>query len=346
MKSKSFLLSPENLPAYLQGRKLVSGARDCEVRELGGGVSNIVLLVEWPDVPERRWVVKQSLGKLRVKDDWRSDRNRIFREAEAIRMLRPVLGHSIPEVIHLDRTNFIYVMTAAPSGSTVWKESLLACRRSDKAVAHEVGVLLARLISATDGEKIYRRRFGNRKNFEQLRVDPYYRTTAARHAKHPGIYRALQDLIEESSEIRFSLVHGDFSPKNILVRGRDIFLIDFEVVHWGDPSFDSGFLLNHLFLKAFHRTQYAPIYFEAARAFWKALRVGMGPEPSRRFEYMTIRHLGALMLARIDGKSPVEYIRNEETKVIVREAATNILLYPPPTLEELIDRISKRFVKT
>jgi aminoglycoside phosphotransferase (APT) family kinase protein len=189
-------------------------------------------------------------------------------------------------------------------------------------------------------------RFGDRTNFEQLRIDPYYRTTATRHAQHRGIFRALHDLINISSEIRTSLVHGDFSPKNILVHGRDIFLIDFEVVHWGDPSFDSGFLLNHLFLKAFHRPQFAPIYFDSVRAFWKALRTGLGPDPGRGFEAMTIRHLGALMLARIDGKSPVEYINDTETKELVREAAMNILLDPPFMLEQLIARISKRFVKT
>ncbi|HEV2350302.1 MAG TPA: aminoglycoside phosphotransferase family protein [Terriglobia bacterium] len=343
MKSKTILLSPENLPAYLEGKNLVKDAKDGVVRELGGGVSNIVLLVEWPGKPERRWVVKQSLGKLRVKDDWRSDRNRIFREAEAIRMLRPVLGQSIPEVIHLDRSNYLYVMTAAPRGSTVWKESLLACRRSDTAVAHDVGVLLARLISATEGEKVFKRRFGSQKNFEQLRVDPYYRTTALRHVQHHGIYRALQDLIEASSQVRFSLVHGDFSPKNILVRGRDVFLIDFEVVHWGDPSFDAGFLLNHLFLKAFHRPQFAPIYFDAVRAFWKALRIALGPDPFGGFEGMTIRHLGGLMLSRIDGKSPVEYIQDESTKEKVRKIAKGILLDPPSWVVELTDWITNEF---
>lgn len=345
MKSKKFLLSLKNLPAYLEGKKLVKDAKDCKVRELGGGVSNIVLLVEWPDVPERRWVVKQSLGKLRVKDDWRADRNRIFREAEAIRMLRPVLGNSIPEMTYLDRTNYLYVMSAAPAGSMVWKDSLLACRRSDTAVAHEVGVLLARLISATEGENEFMSSFGDRKNFEQLRIDPYYRTTALKHAHHHGIYSALHDLINISSEIRTSLVHGDFSPKNILVRGRDIFLIDFEVVHWGDPSFDSGFLLNHLFLKAFHRPQFAPVYFDMARVFWKALRTGLGPDPGRGFEAMTIRHLGALLLARIDGKSPVEYINDKLTKKMVREVASKILLDPPSGLEELIARLSSRFTK-
>lgn len=343
MRSKNFHLSPESLPAYLEGKKLVQNAKDCVVRELGGGVSNIVLLAEWPDHPERRWVVKQSLGRLRVKDDWRSDRNRIFLEAESIRMLRPVLGNSIPEVIHLDRSNYLYVMSAAPAGSTVWKESLLACRRSDEAVAHEAGVLLARLINATGADPRFKRWFGARNNFEQLRIDPYYRTTAVRHKRHPEVYLALQNLIKDSLEIRTALVHGDYSPKNILVRGRDVFLIDFEVVHWGDPSFDAGFLLNHLFLKAFHRPKFAPLYFGAVRAFWKALQTGLGPDPLGGFERMTIRHLGALMLARIDGKSPVEYIQDEDTKEKVREIARIILLDPPLWVFELTDWIANEF---
>jgi 5-methylthioribose kinase len=343
MKSKRFLLSPENLPAYLAAKNLALDAKDCMVRELGGGVSNIVLLVEWPDDRERRWVVKQSLGKLRVKDDWRSDRNRIFREAESIRMLRPILGHSIPEVIHLDRRNYLYVMSAAPAGSTVWKESLLACRRSDTAVAHEAGVLLARLINATGADPRFKRWFGPRNNFEQLRIDPYYRTTAARHKNHSEVHLALKNLIQDSLEIRTALVHGDYSPKNILVRGREIFLIDFEVVHWGDPSFDAGFLLNHLFLKAFHRPKFATLYLGDVGAFWKALRTGLGSDPFGGFERMAIRHLGALMLSRIDGKSPVEYIQDEDTKEKVREIAMSILLDPPSWVVELTDWIANEF---
>ena len=115
----------------MPGSGLARGEEEISVRELGGGVSNIVLLVEWPGNPERRWVMKQSLGKLRVKDDWRSERSRIFREAEAIQALRPVLGPAaLPEVIHIDHENFLFIMTAAPAGSQVWKDLLLA-RRAD-----------------------------------------------------------------------------------------------------------------------------------------------------------------------------------------------------------------------
>jgi 5-methylthioribose kinase len=342
MKSKTFLLSPENLPAYLEGKKLVTNAKDCVVRELGGGVSNIVLLVEWPDEPERRWVVKQSLGKLRVKDDWRSDRNRIFREANAVLALRPELGASVPQLISVDPKNYLYIMTAAPMGSIVWKDSLLSGRRSDAAVAHQVGLLLARMINTSRADPLFEEMFEDQTVFDQLRIDPYYRTTAERYAKDRGVKQAFKKLIAETSKIRNSIVHGDYSPKNILVHGRDIFLIDFEVVHWGDPSFDAAFLLNHLFLKAFHRPQFAQLYLDAAKEFWKSLQIGRGPDPTGGFEYLTVRHLGGLMLARIDGKSPVEYIQDVETKQKVRSAA-KLLLVGVPCVEELFTTFSKSF---
>ncbi len=343
MSAEDFFISPENLPWYLASQDLVKDSKNCVVRELGGGVSNIVLLVEWPGEPERRWVVKQSLGKLRVKDDWRSDRERILREVDAIRLLRPNLGKALPDVIHMDRQNYLYIMTAAPQGSLVWKESLLACRRSDLSVAREVGLLLARLINCTGASPKFELWFHDRTHFDQLRIHPYYRTTAERQPGHSEVQIALRELIADSLKIRTSIVHGDYSPKNILVHGRDIFLIDFEVVHWGDPSFDAAFLMNHLFLKAFHRPQFAPIYFDAAREFWKALRIGLGADTPRYFEFMTIRHLGGLMLARIDGKSPVEYICDDETKEIVRDVARKILLDPPSSLEKLVERISYEF---
>ena len=333
MSNEEFLITPGNLPDYLAAQGLIERAGDVTVRELGGGVSNLVLLVESLD-GARRWVAKQSLGKLRVKDDWRSDRGRVFREAEALERLKPVLGaYAIPQVIHVDRANYLYVMTAAPAGSVPWKEQLLG-RRADLAVAREAGAFLAQMIAASRHEPQFREKFGDRSVFDQLRIDPYYRTVAARH---PDVAIALRDLIADSWKIQTALVHGDYSPKNMLVRREKIFLIDFEVIHWGDPSFDSGFLLNHLFLKAFHQPPVEELFIEAAREFWKTLLTGFVLEPRAAgdFERMTVRHLGGLMLARIDGKSPVEYIQDEETKEQVRRVAKRILLERPERLEEV-----------
>jgi 5-methylthioribose kinase len=333
MTSDTLTLNPQNVLAHLVARGLAKDGETISVRELGGGVSNIVLRVEWPGKPERHWVLKQSLEKLRVPDDWRSERARIYREAEAIETLRPTLGEAaLPEIIHIDRENFVYVMTAAPAGSQSWKDQLLA-GEVDMRVAGQAALLLAGMMKASRTNPSLRERFADRTVFDQLRIDPYYRTTARRH---PDVRGALAQLVANSWNIQSALVHGDYSPKNMLVRDGQIFLIDFEVIHWGDPAFDTGFLLNHLFLKTFHQPQFAEGYFNAVREFWKTLSAEASELVNRGFEALTIRHLGGLMLARIDGKSPVEYIRDEEVKEQVRAVAKQILREQPQRLEDVI----------
>jgi 5-methylthioribose kinase len=335
MSKQELLLSASNVQDYLADHGLCPRGAPISIRELGGGVSNTVLLLEWktPGDEEKRWAVKQSLEKLRVQDDWRSERARIFREAEAIQALRPVLGQSaVPQVVHIDRANYLFIMTAAPPGSVMWKESLLE-GRVDMGVARQAGTLLGLMITSSQHDPCFKTLFADRTVFDQLRIDPYYRTTAARqHDVGPVI----EKLVEDSWQIRTAIVHGDYSPKNMLVQGNNIFLIDFEVVHWGDPAFDAGFLLNHLFLKAFHQPRFWGLYFTAVREFWKELLSGTENATHGDFESMTLRHLGALMLARIDGKSPVEYIRDEITTERVRRFAKRLLLERPQRLEETL----------
>jgi len=334
------LLSAGTVQDYLADRGLWPRGAPMFVRELGGGVSNIVLLVEGEGAGREvtRWVVKQSLEKLRVQDDWRSQRSRIFREAEAIRALSPVLGQgAVPEVVHTDRENYLFIMTAAPPGSVMWKEALLD-GQVEMDVARQAGRLLAQMIVSSQHDPSFRTEFGERTVFDQLRIDPYYRTTAARH---PDVSPVIHKLIEDSWQVRTAVVHGDYSPKNLLVQGNHIFLIDYEVVHWGDPAFDAGFLLNHLFLKAFHQPRFGQLYLSAAREFWSELLRGSEKAALEDFENMTLRHLGALMLARIDGKSPVEYIRDEMTKERVRRFAKCLLLEGGRQLEEILTAAQK-----
>lgn len=330
-----FVLTPETLGAYLEKRGLVKDPAALTVRELGGGVSNIVSLIEGPGI---RWVAKQSLGKLRVKDDWRSSRERVFREAGVIQAMGSILDGAVPQVIHVDRENFLYVMSAAPEGSVVWKRSLLDGTVRIE-IADAVGRLLATMIKTSQQSPAFKEEFDDRTVFDELRIDPYYRTTASRH---PDVREPLDRLIADSWRIRTSLVHGDYSPKNMLVCGDRVLLIDFEVVHWGDPAFDSGFLLNHLMLKSFHQPQYAALYFRAARAFWQALISGLEAAAMVDFEAMTVRHLGGLMLARMDGKSPVEYIHDEETKCRVRRTAKQLLRQQPTSIEDAFQLVEQQ----
>src|SRR5262249_57492901 len=106
-------VSAANAAAYLRGRGIELASP--RLSELGGGVSNTVLLVE---SGARRFVLKQALGKLRVEQEWLADRERIFRESAALRELSGRLpAGSLPEVLFEDRENFAFAMSAAPASS-------------------------------------------------------------------------------------------------------------------------------------------------------------------------------------------------------------------------------------
>ena len=310
-------LSLDNAASYLARR----GFRVDELAELGGGVSNTVLLAR---TDRGRIVLKQALGRLRVEQEWLSDRTRIFRESAALKALGAVLPpSSVPELVFEDRENLIFAMAAAAETAAPWKDLLMRGEIQAETAA-SVGRMLGEVIRFTWSNGAYEREFGDQTVFGQLRIDPYYRTTARRH---PDLAGSFQALIEESAARRVSMVHGDWSPKNFLVSGAAVTAIDWEVVHYGDPSFDSAFLLNHLRLKAFRNSAWKNRYEEAAGAFWKELWVRL-PEDAEWFESATLAHLGCLMLARVDGKSPAEYL-TESVKAEVREFARRLIASPP-----------------
>lgn len=329
----------ENIGAYLAGRNWPPGGGSLWVTSLGGGVSNIVLLVESDSA---RVVVKQSLEKLRVQDDWRARRDRILRERDCIRTLRGILPSScLPEIVLEDDVNFLFAMTAAPPGVRAWKTDLLE-GRVETAIAARAGDLLGRMHFYSCGDPKIRAQYADQTCFDQLRIDPYYRA-CMRH--HPDVAGRIGTLIEQMGRRRLALVHGDYSPKNMLVirptreeadTAAEIFLIDFEVAHYGDPAFDTGFLLNHLLLKSFYRPLWRIRYLEAACTFWRTYRAAIPPVIGKVVEEATCRHLGALLLARVDGKSPVEYL-DEEARNQVRSAARRVLLTQPCRLEEVFE---------
>ncbi len=316
-------LSLDNAASYLAAR----GFRVDVLAELGGGVSNTVLLA---GTDRGRIVLKQALGRLRVEQEWLSDRTRIFRESAAMKALGALLpAGSVPALVFEDRENLIFAMTAASEAAASWKDILMRGEIHAETAA-AVGRMLGEVIRATWASPAFASEFGDQTVFDQLRIDPYYRTTALRH---PDLAGRFQALMEQSAERRVSLVHGDWSPKNFLVNPTAVTAIDWEVVHYGDPAFDSAFLLNHLRLKAFRNPQWKSRYAEAADAFWKELWVRL-PEDAEWFEAATVAHLGCLMLARVDGKSPAEYL-TESLKAQVRDFARRLIASPPWSVSDL-----------
>jgi 5-methylthioribose kinase len=325
-----FELTAENAAGYLHGRPEVP-PDDWRVTALGGGVSNTVLLVEGDRL---RFVLKQSLPKLRVEEDWFADRTRILRECAAMRLLAPHLPPgAVPEILFEDAGNCLFAMSAAPAAARTWKALLLDGHAAIE-IAERAGDIMAGMITASWNSPQWEQIFGDQTAFDQLRLDPYYRFTASRH---PDLATHFEARIERARR-RCCLVHGDWSPKNFLVAGEMVTAIDFEVIHYGDPSFDAGFLLNHLLLKSFYRPRWAALYAALGRRFLEVVLSAL-PAGADSFEAAACRHLGCLLLARIDGKSPAEYIREEALRERIRRFAREIILEPPSTIASIFERV-------
>jgi len=328
-------LTVDNAPAYLRERGLVPGGADLDVRELGWGISNVVLSVRWSD---DCLVVKQSLPKLRVEADWPFDRSRILVERDCMAYLAHLLPTgSVPTVLFSDDRNFIFGMSCAPPGGVLWKEGLLA-GHIDLLAAERAGALLAQIHSDAAEDQWARRRFGDQTVLIQGRVDPYHLTAAQ---ANPWLAPIIREEVERLLGTQLTLVLGDYSPKNTFVYPDRLLVLDFEVAHWGDPAFDVAFCLNHLSLKASRFPQWAPRYLSAARSFWSAY-LGAVPYDGGRTEAAAVRELGCLLLARIDGKSKVEYIDDEPTKDFVRDLAGQLLLHSETRLAPVLDWIEER----
>lgn len=351
-------LTTENAVAYLVGHGLVSPevGKVATAEMLGGGVSNVVIRVSPPDGSGDPVVLKQSLPKLRVEEDWFADRERIHRERAGIDYVvelsrDPASGRTwaVPRVLHEDLTNFIYVMTPAPAGGVNWKDALLS-GDVDMAAAQRVGAMLGAIHRAStvvdDDVAPTLRQFEDLECFVQLRIDPYHRATANAHPDLAGIIESeALKMLRPCGSLR-ALVHGDFSPKNVIVDGSgvdaQVFLLDFEVVHLGNPVFDLAFMLNHFTLKAIHRPGLAGRYNDAAAIFWSSYVncAGAISEDPSTLERDTVRQMGALLLARIDGKSPAEYITDEGRKDYTRQLARRILTGEVAALEDLHRRLA------
>ncbi|HWM12732.1 MAG TPA: phosphotransferase, partial [Solirubrobacteraceae bacterium] len=249
------------------------------------------------------------------EDDWFADEERLVTEGLALRLAGDLNPDAVPRVIDLDPRTRTLVMERAPRSWRDWRAELL---RGE--VDPDVGARLGRLLGAWHRETASRpsllSAFTDHTAFVQLRIDPFHRTVAARH---PDLSADIEAVVDRLLSRRECLVHGDFSPKNVLVGQDGLWVIDWEVAHVGDPGFDLAYLLCHLTLKAVHRAGDAPRYRDTAAAFLEAY--GAAPDAE----------LGAgvacLLLARVDGKSPADYL-TPDGRERVRALGRSMLLDP------------------
>jgi aminoglycoside phosphotransferase (APT) family kinase protein len=210
-----------------------------------------------------------------------------------------------------------------------WKELLLAGKGTD-GDAGRAGKLLAQIHRQSTGDARAAGLFDTTPNFFQLRIEPFLLATGG---KNPPLWPMFEAEAARLARTRECLVHGDFSPKNILVSADRLVLLDGEVAWYGDPAFDLAFLLAHLFLKAlFHAPRESGTRTMIDR-FWRAYQTD---RPAPRLEPRVTRLLLMLLLARVDGKSPVEYL-DPARQNLVREFVRAILPEETQSLAAITD---------
>jgi aminoglycoside phosphotransferase (APT) family kinase protein len=323
---------PDSLVPYLRQTGRI-GAQECpEVRVLVGGVSNRTVWVRRPNGDH--WVLKQALPKLRVAVEWLSAPERIQREALGMRWLSGLLPEgAVPRLIFEDPEHFLLCMSAVPEPHRNWKTMLLEGVCEPDHVEQ-----FARMLAAIHREQSAeaRRDFSDTTYFESLRLEPYYAYTAARVPQATGF---LNRLMEETRATKRSLVHGDYSPKNILVHEDRLVLLDHEVIHFGDSAFDLGFSFTHLLSKAHHVHGQRDTFARAAKFYWG--EYARGAPGSREMESRAVRHTLACLLARVDGRSPLEYLSAAE-RDRQRDAVLSLMAEIPSTMNQLVDNFIAR----
>jgi 5-methylthioribose kinase len=348
------LLDPQNAERYLRETGRISAASRVTIRELTGGVSNMVLLVEHPDQPASNFVIKQARAQLRTRHVWLSSVERIWREAAVLRICQRLLAESrepvplaigTPQILFEDREQYLFGMTAAPQPNVVWKADLLAGHAAAR-IAEAAGRLLGTLHAGSWNNAMVAEEIGDRTLFDQLRVDPYYRTLAVeRNETKPAVERLIASLAAHPR----CLVHADFSPKNMLLFSGGALLVDFETGHYGDPAFDLGFFLSHLMLKAYLKAPRHAPYVALTEAFQTAydtvLRATV-PEGERADLWQRgVQNFAGCAWARLDGKSPVEYLCDEPRRETVRGLCREIFNTRPANWPEVLQLASIRLAK-
>ena len=317
--------------------QLGKASRVTDVTPLTGGVASDIASF---NLNGKTYCAKFALPKLKVAADWYAPVHRNAAEYAWLEFMAATCPHLAVKLYGRSASLNGFVMEFI-SGKDVylWKTALLNCE-PDRGEAGSVGALLGQIQAASTRSGFDKSPFQNRDDFQALRIEPYLLFTAEKHADLKSEFNVLASQLYDNQAV---LVHGDVSPKNILLRDAGPVILDAECATMGDASFDPAFCLNHLLLKSFHLPDSRHSLLHSVEAFWNAYAAHLTSEDPASLEARICRLLPALMLGRVDGKSPVEYL-SADTRDQVRIAGFELIRSPEEKLGPLMDRF-KHFQK-
>jgi aminoglycoside phosphotransferase (APT) family kinase protein len=318
-----------DLIASLRNMGLLEPGETPSFTALSGGVSSDIWRVDLRRGPV---CLKRALSKLRVEKDWFSPIERSDYELSWFREVERIKPSAVPRILGQDLDRHLFVMEYLPPVTHhLWKSELLE-GRADPAFAKQVGDTLGQIHAATALRHDVADRFRNDSIFYSIRLEPYLVSTAR---AHPDLAPELSQLVTTTASTKLALVHGDVSPKNILDGPCGPVFLDAECAWYGDPAFDLSFCLNHLLLKCLWTRSAAKKFLDCFESLSQGYLACVSWEPPNFLEGRAARLLPALFLARVDGKSPVEYLTAEVDREQVRRFARRLIQRPVKRLESI-----------
>ncbi len=331
MTSPACQAAPDaRLLAALQRAGLVELADRAVYEALSGGVSSDIWKVS---TAQRCFCVKRALSRLKVAADWTAPVERNRYEVAWMRIVGGILPQAVPEILFHDEAEMLCAMSYLdPRQHRLWKAELREGRAA-AADAAELGRRLGRIHAATAGNAEVAAAFPANGIFHAIRLEPYLEATAA---AHPDLREILFDLSRRTGATRLVMIHGDVSPKNILLGPQGPIFLDAECACIGDPAFDIAFCLNHMLLKCLWNPAARDGFHACFDALASAYLAEVDWEPVAQLEARAASLLPGLFLARVDGKSPVEYLRGDADRARVRRCARALLTSPAERLPQVL----------
>ena len=317
------------LQDFVHRQRLAEPGTPLRWAALTGGVSSDIWRL---DLPGRSLCIKAALPKLKVAGDWQAPVARNAHEWDWICFAHQAIPGVVPRPVAHDAALGAFAMEFLEGALyPVWK-ALLLQGRIETATAEQVASTLARLHACSAGDAALRQLFATDDIFYPIRLEPYLIETSR---KYPQLRAALEQMSDSTLATKLALVHGDISPKNILVGPTGPVILDAECAWYGDPAFDMAFCLNHFLLKCVARRAGTAQYLACFDRFAQTYLAAVSWESAQDLEARVARLLPALFLARIDGKSPVEYIVEEADKDLVRSVAVPLIRTAPTALAQV-----------